>query len=216
MPVDREKYVYFPLHVAPEAVLLGSTPEHADQFGLIKNISMNLPWGVKLYVKDHPDQQLGLMMNYDFYKKLLVLPNVRYFPPSVSSESLIVPENCLAVAVINGTVGLEAAMYQKPTYVFGNAVYKVADCFIKPVDFEEFSMHLLKVLKGKFEFNQKALDSMLMALISTIFRHAVDFGQFETWEERSFASFPMHEDYIKSHLWKVSEISDLATSSDNK
>jgi hypothetical protein len=204
-PVVGEKYIYFPLHVAPEAVLLGSAPEFADQFSLIKNISMNLPWGVKLYVKDHPAQQIGLMLNYDFYKKLLTLPNVRYFPPSVRSESLIEPQECLAVAVINGTVGLEAAMKQKPVYVFGNAVYKAADCFIKPLSYKEFSSHFLKVVKGEFKFNQKALDSMLMALISSVYRCSVDFGQIKTWQESSFASYPMHNDYIKSQLWRGSD-----------
>ena len=156
------------------------------------------------------------MMNYDFYKKLETLPNVRYFPPSVSSESLIEPQECLAVAVINGTVGLEAAMKRKPVYVFGNAVYKLAECFIKPVDFNEFSSHLLKVSKGEHEFNQKALDSMLMALISSVYRHTTDFSQFKTWEERSFASFPMHENYIKSQLWKDSAFLEAEFCSEDK
>ncbi len=201
-PVDGEKYLYFPLHVTPEAVLLGSAPELSDQFSLIKNISMNLPWGVTLYVKDHPAQQVGFMLNYDFYKKLLTLPNVRYFPPTVRSESLIEPRECLAVAVINGTVGLEAAMKHKPVYVFGNAVYKAADCFIKPLNFKDFSNHFLKVTRGEFEFNRKALDSILMSLIRSVFRGSVDFGQIKTWEQRSFASYSMHNDFIKSGLWK--------------
>ena len=205
VPVKDEMYVYFPLHVAPEAVLLGSAPEYADQFGLIKNISMNLPWGVMLYVKDHPAQQIGLMMNYNFYEKLATLPNVRYFPPAVRSESLMEPQECLAVVIINGTVGLEAAMQKKPVYVFGNAVYKRAACFIKPLNFNEFSMHMLKVFKGDFEFNQQALDAMLMAIISSVYRGSVDFGTFKVWEDRSFASFPMHEAYIKSSLWKAAE-----------
>lgn len=201
--VEGERFVYFPLHVCPEAVLLGSTPEMADQFSLIKNISMNLPWGVTLYVKDHPAQQVGLSLNFDFYNRLQNLHNVRYFPPSMSSQTLFEDPGCLAVAVINGTVGLEAAMKtHKPVYVFGNAIYKEADCFIKPTDMQHFAKHLLEVSKGQFEFNHRALDAMLMALITTVVRGEVDFAQFSTWEERSFASYPLHIDFIKSGVWQ--------------
>jgi hypothetical protein len=200
IPVDGEQYVLYPLHVAPEAVLLGSSPELADQFWLIKNISMNLPWGVRLYVKDHPSQQVGLGLNYDFYRKLLTLPNVRYFPSNVRAESLYERQECLAVAVINGTVGLEAAMREKVVYVFGSAVYGQAASFIKPKSFNDFSTHLLSVMKGEFKFDRKALDAILMALISSVVRGTVDFGQFKTWEERSFASYSLHRDFIKSSL----------------
>jgi hypothetical protein len=201
--VKGERFVYFPLHVCPEAVLLGSTPEMADQFSLIKNISMNLPWGVKLYVKDHPAQQVGLSLNFDFYNRLQNLHNVRYFPPTISSETLFEAPGCLAVAVINGTVGLEAAMKaHKPVYVFGNAIYKEADCFIKPTDMQHFAKHLLAVSKGRFEFNHRAIEAMLMAFIATVVRGEVDFAQLRTWEGRSFASYPLHNDFIKSGLWQ--------------
>ena len=52
-PLD-ENFVLYPLHISPEASLLGTAPEMAEQFGFIKNISINLPYGVKLYVKEHP------------------------------------------------------------------------------------------------------------------------------------------------------------------
>ena len=164
---------------------------------------MNLPWGVKLYVKDHPAQQVGLSLNFDFYKRLQNLPNVRYFPPSVSSKSLFDAQGCLAVAVINGTVGLEAAMENSlPVYVFGNAIYKEASCFIKPTDMQDFATHLLAVSKGNFEFDQAAMDAMLMALIATVVRGNTDFGDLKTWEERSFASYPIHRDFIASGVWQ--------------
>ena len=203
-PVEHERFLYFPLHVCPEAVLLGSKPELAEQFALIKNISMNLPWGMKLYVKDHPAQQVGLSLDYNFYKRLESLPNVRYFPPQVNSELLFESPQCKAVAVINGTVGLEAAMKRKlPVYVFGNAVYKQAKCFIKPLTIDEFSSHLLDVVeKDKYQFDHLALDAMLMALTETVFRGSVDFTQFKTWEERSYASFALHKDFIESRVWE--------------
>src|SRR5207245_461950 len=78
-----DKFVLFPLHVTPEASLLGSAPELADQFSLIKNLSMNLPAGVFLYVKEHPYQQMGLGLEYGFYRRLQSLPNVRLYDASI-------------------------------------------------------------------------------------------------------------------------------------
>ena len=69
-----EPFVIYPLNTSPEAALLGSYPELADQFSLIKNISMNLPYGVKLYVKEHPLAHLGLGLDFGFYRRLSALP----------------------------------------------------------------------------------------------------------------------------------------------
>src|SRR3982074_3611349 len=85
--VLQEKFVLFPLHVTPEATLLGSVPELADQFALIKNLSMNLPVGTLLYVKERPHQQVGLGLDYGFYRRVLSLPNVKLYGPGVSAET---------------------------------------------------------------------------------------------------------------------------------
>src|SRR5207248_2167707 len=113
-------------------------PELADQFSLLKNISMNLPFGVRLYVKEHPAQFLGNGLNYGFYRRLTALSNVRYYRADAPLKELVSHRRCLGVAVINGTVGLEAAMNRKPVFVFGRALYGAGDCFFKPQSFDEF------------------------------------------------------------------------------
>ena len=104
-----KRYVLYPMHVAPEASLLGSTPELADQFSLIKNISMNLPWGFRLSVKQHPAQHKWSGPSYDFYRRLAALKNVDVISGTAPTMEILRDPNCIAVAVINGTVGLEAA-----------------------------------------------------------------------------------------------------------
>src|SRR5262249_3094955 len=155
--------------ILPEATLLGSAPEIADQFGLIKNISMSLPFGVRLYVKEHPAQQLGTGLDYGFYRRLMSLPNVRYVPASADVRNILRHRGCLAVAVINGPVGLEGAMnFRKPVFVFAPALYGAADCFLKPKNFGEFFTQVEGIRNGEFTFDEDALYAMLQAIDDSV------------------------------------------------
>ena len=199
-PLD-EDFLVFPLHVAPEATLLGSTPELADQFSLIKNISMNMPFGVRLYVKEHPAQRIGAGLDYGFYRRLTALPNVRYIRADASISGFLEHKRCLGVAVINGTVGLEAAMmHRHAVFVFGRPLYGAAECFIKPASFEEFFNQLQKRRLGRFQFDDIALYSMLHALDDTVVRAPVDLRVFKTWTDYAYASLPIHRQFLVNCL----------------
>ena len=54
-PVEGEKFVYYPLHRAADAAILVRAPQYANQFAFIQNLSNHLPFGYKLYVKEHPN-----------------------------------------------------------------------------------------------------------------------------------------------------------------
>lgn len=197
-----EKFVLFPLHVTPEATLLGSSPEYADQFSLIKNISMNLPLGVTLYVKDHPYQFVGDGLNFDFYRHLTALANVKYLPGNVPLNELLNNQNCIAVTTINGTVGLEAAIKRKPVFVFGRPIYGVADCFIKPRDFDEFRARIIDVWQGNFVFDDDALYAILKAIDTNVIRADVDMNAYRGWKDVAFATFPIYANFIKGRAWQ--------------
>lgn len=196
-----EEFVLFPLHVLPEATLLGSAPEIADQFALLKNMSMHLPFGVRLYVKEHPAQQLGFGLDYGFYRRLTSLPNVRYFKASANLHEMLTHRGCLGVAVINGTVGLEAAMtYQKPVFVFGPALYGVGDCFIKPKNFEEFFDEIQRIRRGEFEFDEQAMYAILQAFDEAVTRADVDFARSRNWTEFAICGVPILRKFISDRL----------------
>ena len=199
-----EEFVLFPLHVLPEATLLGAAPEIADQFTLLKNISMNLPFGVRLYVKEHPAQQLGFGLDYGFYRRLTSLPNVRYFRASANLNGMLTHPKCIGVAVINGTVGLEATMtHRKPVFVFGPALYGVGDCFFKPKTFEEFFLQVQNIRNGNFVFDEDALYAVLQAMDDTVVRAGVDLARTKNWTEFALGGVPIYRqffaDWIKKH-----------------
>ena len=188
-----EKYILYPLHVAPEASILGSDPEIADQFCLIKNISMNLPYGIKLYVKEHPDQLYGYNLNHEFYNKLLSLPNVKIVKAKENIYNIISNKNCLAVSVIHGTVGLETVVkFQKPVFVFGNADYKIADCFIKPKDWNDFFNKIRDIQNGNWKFDEQAMWAIMKAFDESVVKvEEVDFSKFNTHKEYAMEIRPI-------------------------
>lgn len=196
------RYLLYPLHVVPEASLLGSTPELADQFSLIKNISINLPWGVRLYVKRHPGQKKWTGPGFSFFRSLEALKNVDVIDAGVSTNDMLRDPNCLGVATVNGTVGLEGAFQRKPVFVFGKAIYGVAHCFFKPKTLDEFREQMLLVAKGRFQFDEGAMWAIMAALDGAVWHGNNDYALNNTAEEASLGSFSMIEAYIRSESWR--------------
>jgi hypothetical protein len=196
--IRDEKYVIYPLHISPEAALLGTNPELADQFGLIKNISMNLPYGVKLYVKQHPYEHLGLGLDYGFYRRLATLPNVRIVDASVKLASLLDNKNFIALTILAGTSALDAALKRKPVIVFGTTYYSIADCFIKPKDFQDFFIQIKNIMEGEFVFNERGLNALLGALEKSVVRAKIDLLAHDNQTDQVFEYPLIWQSYVES------------------
>ena len=199
-PFD-EPYVLYPLHVSPEASLLGTAPELADQFGFIKNISMNLPYGVKLYIKEHPHASLGDGLDYDFYRRVCTLPNVRLFYAKASLDKLLEGSGFLAVIGISGTVCLDAALKRKPVFIFGRPPFFAADCFLKPANFEDFCKQLIAIQRGNFIFNERALYAILQALDASVTRTDVDLSKCTDQLEMATSFTRIMRNFVESRSW---------------
>lgn len=123
-PGAAAQYVYFPLHLQPELTtssLGGPGGRYSDQVSAIEQLSLLVPEGVWIYIKENPKQtaqQRGPL----FYRRLAALPNVRFVPTDLPSVPLI--KSSIAVATIIGTVGWEALFHGKPVLTFGNAWYQ--------------------------------------------------------------------------------------------
>ena len=103
------------MHLEPEMALQNFSPEFSNSFEMITWISKNLPTGLFLLIKEHPEMYGIRSKNY--YKKLKEIPNVKFVKPYSSSFELI--KNSLAVATITGTAGYEAVYLKKPVLSFG-------------------------------------------------------------------------------------------------
>ena len=127
---DRtKKYVYYSLHMEPEASTLVRTI-FSNQLVIIKTLSQSLPNGWILYVKEHPHQftKLNNFSRYfylssidkfktkRYYDEIVKLKNVKLL--NINQQSNDVIKYSQAVVTINGTVVIEAVNINKPILMF--------------------------------------------------------------------------------------------------
>ncbi len=113
--LERQPYVFFPLHVEPESSMGMVAPEMNEQLACVELLAKNLPAGVRLVVKEHL-AAVGRRPR-DFYATLLDIPNVVMLSPY--AYALDTARGARAVAVITGTLGLESAVLGVPVISFG-------------------------------------------------------------------------------------------------
>jgi hypothetical protein len=125
---QTDRYVAFFLHFQPEVTTLPDGMNFADQWFAIRTLSMALPLGYKLVIKEHPSIftfQTDLRYRHkSFYKDMASLPNVLLAPFEADTFKLI--DEAVAVSTITGTVGVEALARGTPVIFFGKAVYRDA------------------------------------------------------------------------------------------
>ena len=117
-----KKFVYFPLHLQPEATTIVCAQKYEKQLYFIDNLAKSLPADTLLYVKEHYSF-LGSRDN-SFYKELQKYPNVVLIDPWEDSISMILKSQCLAT--LTGTAGQEAMMLRHPVIMCGHIVYEGA------------------------------------------------------------------------------------------
>ncbi|HBA1513329.1 TPA: hypothetical protein J8W40_004556, partial [Citrobacter koseri] len=116
--LTSQPFYLYPLHYHPESST-SILAKFYDEYNLIRNLSFSLPHGKFLVVKDHISAT-GYE-GYEFYKKILKLPNVKLANPNLNSKELI--KKSLGVFTLTSTVGYEAVLMNKPVAVFGDVFY---------------------------------------------------------------------------------------------
>jgi len=121
-----ERYVYFALHLQPEATTSGTLGPYFDQLLAIEYLAGILPREWKIYVKEHPQQGVKEKYNHQhrstyFYQRLMRLPQAVYLSREISSYDLM--RHSQFVSTITGTAGWEAIKGGKPALIFGPAWY---------------------------------------------------------------------------------------------
>ena len=148
---DSHPFIYFPLHIEQEQVLLIGAPFYTNQLEVITNIVKSLPVGYKLVVKEHPIMVLRGWRSIATYKKIMELPNVKLLHPSVNSTEII--KKCSLVITINGSAGLEAAFYQKPSVVFVDTNYSILPSVYKLKSIDELPRSIYSSLKNEVKIS---------------------------------------------------------------
>ena len=114
-------FLYFPLHVDPEASTMVLSPWHTDQLSIIESLAKSIPARLSMVVKEHRPM-LG-MRPAGFYEKIAKMPRVTLIGPEHSGLDLIRRSD--VTAVITGTAAWEAMCLGKPALVIGDSPYLV-------------------------------------------------------------------------------------------
>ncbi len=122
-----KKYVFFPLHLQPEASTCVCAEKYEKQLFYIDSWAKSLPADTVLYVKEH----YALLGNRElsFYKECNKYPNVFLINPWENSRKMI--EYSVAVTTLTGTAGYEAMLMRKPVFISADCVYDNAPGVIK-------------------------------------------------------------------------------------
>jgi hypothetical protein len=120
--IQKEKYVFFPLHYQPEATIISQADVIWDDLILFaEQILSIIPDNCYLLIKEHPMQTF---YNRDsiFFKRLSQMSGVIFASTQIDSNTYI--ENSEFIATPLGTAGFEALSRSKAVVFSGYAPYR--------------------------------------------------------------------------------------------
>ena len=140
-------FIYFSLGVDMERNILIGAPYYTNQIEVIRHLSKSIPINFKLYVKENPAQSSREWRTISEYKEMLNIPNVTLIHPDVDSKELI--KKCSALVTINGSSGLEATFFGKPSIIFSDTVYSILPSVFRVNDIEKLPEIIREALNAK-------------------------------------------------------------------
>lgn len=118
--LEGKHYVFFPMHLEPEATLNYFVDEQYEQASFIQLLACSLKQNQYLVVKEHPQQQ-GVLLSKEFAKLKKKYSNVIFLPSYISSFDVL--KHCDAVVTLTSTAAWEAAILGIPVFVAGKIFY---------------------------------------------------------------------------------------------
>lgn len=180
----NEKYVYYPLHVDPEASTMVEAPLYTNQLFVIETLLKTIPDDHYLYIKEHLPM-IGFRSTH-FYDKLRSLPKVKLIDPEINQFELI--KNAQFVSTITGTAGIEGLIHKVPLILFGNTPYEgIEEGIIKAGNLET-----LKARIDNFKFNNEKLESKLVSYFSVLFSESFELPMDFFWNNK----YPQKDEQI--------------------
>lgn len=210
-----KRYAFFPLHTEPEVSLLVYGRPFVNQIEVIRALAMSLPVDMVLVVKEHP-WMVG-KRNLGTYQKLLNIPRVRIARPNLDARDLVLGAEL--VAVVTGSVALEAAMLGKPVVTFGDCPYNALPSHMvrRCVDLRLFPEFIRSMLEG-YRSDEAALEAYIAAVIETSERvnlYSVLLGKRGVYAERS-ADYQAEVEKLAGYLQRCLDMPEVVASSPDK
>lgn len=170
-----DKFVYFPLHVDPEASTMVLAPWHTDQISIIEALAKSSPASMTILVKEHLPM-IGLRPP-GFYERIIQMPRVMLVGPSYSGIDLVKASSL--TAVITGTAAWEALCLGRPALIIGDSPFlPIKEGYVH----EPSLWRLPKAISEALEL-APASDEALEAFIASAFVESFDMPPSLLWGE---------------------------------
>ena len=131
----QSSFIYFPLHVDPEASTMVLSPWHTDQLTIIESVAKSAPAHFRIVVKEHAPM-LGLRPR-GYYRQIARMPRVTLLDPQCSSFDLIT--RAALTITITGTAAWEAMLLGRPALIIGNSPFlAIGEGFVYERDLTRF------------------------------------------------------------------------------
>lgn len=171
-PDYTKRYVYFPLHLQPEASTSPMGGYMVNQELAIAMLAQILPSGVYIYVKENPAQKYNCR-NFGYYNAILKnFKNVIFVPLSANSHEL--SKNAIATATITGTAGWESLFKGKPVIVFGDCFYDSAPGVFKIRTLEDCRDAVNTIVQNRFKYDEKKLKIFVQSVSNCAINGSLD------------------------------------------
>ncbi|OVE76446.1 hypothetical protein BVX97_01000 [bacterium E08(2017)] len=200
-------YILYPLHVEPELVLGQFARPFLNQVEVIRNISLSMPVGMKLLIKEHP-MMLG-RRSAGYYRKVLEIPNTQLAAFDMPSELAL--EHAKLVVIIRGAIGLEAVMRQKPVVSIGQSMFELLPESMFKVCRNMYELPLaIEWMMGNYSYDHENLVRYLCAvqagsapvnLVTDLLGKKGRFRSGDTDDKQEFSKHP-HLDILAENLIK--------------
>lgn len=160
--IGEEPYIYYPLHLNPEASTMILAPNFVNQLTVVEALAKNIPLTHKLYVKEHPSM-IG-RRPHGFYETIKKYPNVRLI--SSAENSLNLTRYADLVTVITGTAGWEAILMGKPVLTFGESYYTALGASQKCSDLDLLGDQIHRLI---FDKTDQVEESRILLFLTALF-----------------------------------------------
>lgn len=161
-----KKFIYYPLHVDPEASTMVLAPYLQNQLTVIENLSRSVPVDFNIVIKEHVIS-LGWRTEF-FYESIKQLPNVHMASIFLEGPKLV--QKSHAVATITGTSGWEAILLGKPVILYGRPFYHaLADGYLYINGWGDLSRNFESFLEQFKPVPDKVLEDFICSIITGSF-----------------------------------------------
>ena len=158
------RYCFYPLHTEPEVSLLVYGRPFLNQIEVVRVLALSLPVDMVLVVKEHP-WMVG-KRSMGAYHKLMDIPRVHLVSPAMQARELIA--GAALVAVVTGSVALEAAILGKPVITFGECPYNaLPETMVRRCKDLRGLPDLLRGMLDEYRGDEAALEAYLAAVYAT-------------------------------------------------